>query len=512
MKLYYLSLFSLFVVIVLYFLSKTFFEKLFKIKKKGGFSLVPFGEKIGATGGLYLFLAPIIAMEWGWVPLILYILLGMVFLGYPLSFMSTLLPKRFDIKKLFEGRRNFKDVLTVGLFFFSLLLVISFIQYISDLLVKNPNLSTTFLLFVVLSFLFFFVIKNMKKDIIPMTVFFLVFVFYIMWIGKIFPMKLPFVVITEKFTWGIIITLLLLLFAFLNEEFLSRPFSYLSSYLYYFLIIGGVLGPFIGVRIQRHAFSFSSQNGGILIPMIFAVLTFGIFSGFDSLFSILFTGKATVGEEDTSKASLLPLSFMSLLALVSSFPAIIYAKTDAFLKGKNALDIFQDGMARFILFAGFSKEFGVVIVLFTMIIAMFSFMVYAIKLSGKFYEETTGRKGKTLMLVLIIIPFLTFFMPKESFGGIESLWNKFFLLNTTSNFMFASVFLSLLPLLFKENTFFIIGKVMNLISLGPLLYLFLRYLAISDMLSLTISVVFIMINIFSLIFIRREKTRGNEVS
>ncbi len=511
MKLYYLSLFSLVVVIVLYFLSKTFFEKMFKIKKEGGFSLVPFGEKIGATGGLYLFLAPIIAMEWGWVPLILYILIGMVLFGYPLSFMSTLLPKRFNITALFKERKNFKDVLTIGLFVFSLLLVVSFIQYISDLLVKNPNLSTTFLLFVVLSFLFFFVIKGMKKDIIPMTVFFLVFVFYIIWIGKIFPLKLPFVLITEKFTWGIIITLLLILFAFLNEDTLSRPFSYLSSYLYYFLIIGGVFGPFIGVRIQRHAFSFSSQNGGILIPMIFGVLTFGIFSGFDSLFSLLFTGKRTVGERDTSKASLLPISFLSLLAIVSSFPAIIYARTDAFLKGKDALQIFQDGMARFIHFAGFSKEFGETIVLFTMIIAMFSFMVYAVKLSGKFYEETSGRKGNFIMLLLILIPFITFFLPKESFGGIENMWNKFFLLNTTSNLMLGTVMLSLIPLLFKEDMFFMIGKVLNAISLAALIYLFIRYLAINDMLSLTISVVFIMINIFSLIFIRR-KTEKNAIS
>ena len=511
MKLYYLSLFSLVVVIVLYFLSKTFFEKMFKIKKEGGFSLVPFGEKIGATGGLYLFLAPIIAMEWGWVPLILYILIGMVLFGYPLSFMSTLLPKRFNITALFKERKNFKDVLTIGLFVFSLLLVVSFIQYISDLLVKNPNLSTTFLLFVVLSFLFFFVIKGMKKDIIPMTVFFLVFVFYIIWIGKIFPLKLPFVVITEKFTWGIIITLLLILFAFLNEDTLSRPFSYLSSYLYYFLIIGGVFGPFIGVRIQRHAFSFSSQNGGILIPMIFGVLTFGIFSGFDSLFSMLFTGKRTVGERDTSKASLLPISFLSLLAIVSSFPAIIYARTDAFLKGKDALQIFQDGMARFIHFAGFSKEFGETIVLFTMIIAMFSFMVYAVKLSGRFYEETSGRKGNFIMLLLILIPFITFFLPKESFGGIENIWNKFFLLNTTSNLMLGAVMLSLIPLLFKEDMFFMIGKVLNAISLATLVYLFVRYLAINDMLSLTISVVFIMINIFSLIFIRR-KTEKNAIS
>jgi len=511
MKLYYLSLFSLVVVIALYFLSKSFFEKRFKIKKEGGFSLVPFGEKIGATGGLYLFLAPIIAMEWGWVPLVLYILIGMILFGYPLSFMSTLLPKRFNINTLFKERKNFKNVLTIGLFIFSLLLVVSFIQYISDLLVKNPNLSTTFLLFVVLSFLFSFVIKGMKKDIIPMTVFFLVFVFYIIWIGKIFPLKLPFVVITEKFTWGIIITLMLILFAFLSEDILSRPFSYLSSYLYYLLIIGGVFGPLIGVRIQRHAFSFSSQNGRILIPTIFGILTFGIFSGFDSLFSILFTGKATVGERDTSKASLLPISFLSLLALVSSFPAIIYARTDAFLKGKNALQIFQDGMARFIHFAGFSKEFGETIVLFAIIIAMFSFMVYAVKLSGRFYEETSGRKGKFIMLLIILIPFITFFLSKESFGGIENMWNKFFLLNTTSNLMLGAIMLSLISLLFKEDIFFVIGKVLNVISLAAFVYLFIRYLAINDILSLTISVIFIIINIFSLIFIRK-KTEKNAIS
>jgi len=495
MKLYYLSIFITIFLFVLYFLTRFFFKKWFKVKKEGGFSLVPFGEKLGATGGLYLFLAPIVAMGWGYLPVIIYTIISLIFLGYPLSFFSTLLPKRFDIKELFNKYKNLKNILLIFLIIFSLILTISFIHYTAELLSQNLSTSTSFLFLIPLSLLFSLVLIRKREDIVPYTVFFIVLLFYIIFLGGFFPIRIPFTLITGKFTWGIILTALLFLFVFLNENYLSRPFSYLSSFLLFVLIFGGIFGPLIGVRIQRETLIPITQSG-FFLPTILGVLSFGIFSGFDSLFSIIFTGNEIKGEKDSLSVSLLTSTILSLIAIFSSFSLIIYAKTEGLIKNKDPLTLFQEGTAKFLKFAGITESYSKNFVLFITLVVMFSFMVYVIKTTKKYVEITSEKKNNLLPIILIIIPFVTFFLPKDTFGGITNLWLRLINVNTSMNFLLAGVLLSLVSIVFKQKLYINISKIINLIS--TVLFIYLIYFSISskNYLSLVLSIIFLIINIY----------------
>ena len=495
MKLYYLSIFLTIFLFVVYFLTRFFYKKWFKVKKEGGFSLLPFGEKLGATGGLYLFLAPIVAMGWGYLPVILYIIISLIFIGYPLSFFSTLLPKRFDVKEVFNKYKNLKNILLIFLILFSLILTISFIHYTADLLSQNLSTSTSFLFLIPLSLLFSLVIIKKKDDIVPYTVFFVVFLFYIIFLGGFFPIRIPFTIITGKFTWGIILTLLLFLFVFLNENYLSRPFSYLSSFLFFVLIFGGIFGPLIGVRIQREPLILNSQSG-FFIPTILGILSFGIFSGFESLFSILFTGEEIKGEKDALNTSLLTSTILSLIAIFSSFSLIIFAKSDGLIKNKDPLTLFQEGTAKFLKFAGITESYSKNFVLFITLLVMFSFMVYVIKLTKKYVEKVNEKRNNLISFILIIIPFLTFFLPKDTLGGITNLWLRLINLNTSINFMLAGILLSIVSLVFKQKLYINVSKIINLISI--ILFLYLTYFSVTtkNYMSLGLSIIFLLINFY----------------
>lgn len=495
MKLYYLSIFITIFLFVVYFLARFFYKKRFKVKKEGGFSLVPFGEKLGATGGLYLFLAPIVAMNWGYLPVIIYTIIALISIGYPLSFFSTLLPKRFDIKEFFNKYKNLKNILLMFLIIFSLTFVTSFIHYTADLLSQNLSTSTSFLFLIPLSLLFSIVIIKKKEDIVPYSVFFIVLLFYIIFLGDFLPIQIPFTIITGKFTWGIILTILLFLFVFLDENYLSRPFSYLSSFLLFVLMFGGIFGPLIGVRIQREPIILTSQYG-FFIPTLFGVLSFGIFSGFDTLFSILFTGREIKGERDSLNTSLLTSTILSLIAIFSSFSLIIYAKTDSLIKNKDPLTLFQEGTAKFLKFAGLSENYSKNFVLFITLVVMFSFMVYTIKLTKKYVEINSEKKNKLIPTLLILLPFITFFLPKDTLGGITNLWLRLINVNTSINFLLAGIILSLVSLTFKQKIYINISKIINFIS--TVLFIYLIYFSISskDFLSLILSIVFLIINIY----------------
>lgn len=495
MKLYYLSIFLTLFLFVLYFLTRFFYKNWFKVKKEGGFSLVPFGEKLGATGGLYLFLAPIVAMGWGYLPTILYIIIAMVFLGYPISFFSTLLPKRFDIKEILNRYKNLKNILLLFLILFSLIITISFIHYTADLLSQNLSTSTSFLFLIPLSLLFSLVLIKKKEEIVPYTVFFVVFLFYIIFLGGFFPIRIPFTIVTGKFTWGVILTILLFLFVFVDKNYLSRPFSYLSSFLFFVLIFGGIFGPLIGVRIQREHLILTNQYG-FFIPTIFGILSFGIFSGFDSIFSILFTGNEIKGEKDVLNTSLLTSTIFSLIAIFSSFSLIIYSKNDGLIKNKDPLTLFQEGFAKLLKFAGISESYSKNFVLFITLLVMFSFMVYSIKLSKKYYEKVNDKNNILMPILLIILPFLTFFLPKDTLGGITNLWLRFINLNTSINFLLAGILFSIISIIFKQRMYINVSKIINLIS--TILFLYLIYFSIStkDFVSFTLSIIFLLINLY----------------
>ncbi|MDI6860508.1 MAG: carbon starvation CstA family protein [Caldisericia bacterium] len=495
MKLYILSTFVFILVFVLYFLSKIFFEKNFKIKREAGESLIPFGEKLGAIGGIYLFLAPIVAMEWGYVPTILITLAMMIFLGYPLSFLSTLLGLRENLKEKLTNNKYFKNIILIFLIIFSLIISISFIHYTTELLGQNRGISTSFLLLIFLSFIFSYFLMKKKEEIIPYTIFFLVFLFYIIFLGGFYPFSLPFKVVTEKFTFGLIVIGLIILFVFLKDELLSKPFSYLSSYLLFVILFAGFFGPFIGLRIQREEFIFVSSRG-LMIPLIFGTLSFVVFSGFESLFSILYTSNEVKGEKSVSKVSLLPLSILSLTGIVSSFSLIIYAKTEPLIKGKDPLTLFQEGMAKFLRFAGLSESYSKNFVLFLTVVFMFSFIVYSLKSLKKCIGYIEFKRGNLIVPIIIILTFLTFFLPKDFLGGITNWWLRLINVNTSANFLLASIMLLFISFLLKLKEYIFISKILNILS--TLLFIYLIFINLKDFVSLFLSIIFLSISLSSL--------------
>lgn len=495
MKLYILSTLIFIIFFVLYFLSKIFFEKNFKIKKEAHESLIPFGVKLGAVGGLYLFLSPIVAMEWGYVPTILITLAMMLFLWYPLSFLSTLLGLRENLKEKIKVNKTLKNLILIFLFIFSLIILISFIHYTTEILGLNRGLSTSFLLFIILSFIFSYFLKNKKEDLIPYTIFFLVFLFYIIFLGGFYPFSLPFKVVTEKFTFGLILIVLILLFVFTKDDLLSKPFSYLSSFLIFLILFGGFFGPFIGLRIQREEFIFVSSRG-LMIPLIFGTLSFVAFSGFESLFSILFTSTEIKGEKGISKVSLLPLTILSLTGIVSSFSLIIYAKTEPLIRGKDPLTIFQDGIAKFLRFSGLSESYSKNFVLFLTVVFMFSFMVYSLKSIKKYSEHIEFKKGDSIVLLIVILTFITFFLPKDFLGGITNWWLKLINVNTSANFLLASIMLLFVSYIFKYKEYILISKILNVLS--TIIFIYLTFISTNDLIVLITSILFLLISIFSL--------------
>lgn len=213
-------------------------------------------------------------------------------------------------------------------------------------------------------------------------------------------------------------------------------------------------------------------------------------------FSILFTSESIKGERDISKTSLLPLTIFSLAGIVSSFSLIIYAKTESLIKGKDPLTLFQEGMAKYLRFAGLSESYSKNFVLFLTVVVMFSFMVYSLKTLKKYLNVIESKRANLIVLLIIFIVFLTFFIPKDVFGGITNWWLRLISVNTSMNFLLASIMLLFVSYVLKFKEYILISKILNILSI--IIFGYLLFINIKDVIPLLISIIFLLLSIFSL--------------
>ncbi|NLI56650.1 hypothetical protein GX420_06700, partial [bacterium] len=154
---------------------------------------------------------------------------------------------------------------------------------------------------------------------------------------------------------------------------------------------------------------------------------------------------------------------------------------------------------------GLSENYSKNFVLFITLVVMFSFMVYTIKLTKKYVEINSEKKNKLIPTLLILLPFITFFLPKDTLGGITNLWLRLINVNTSINFLLAGIILSLVSLTFKQKIYINISKIINFISIALFIYLIYFSISSKDFLSLIVSIIFLIINIYHIYHLIKTK-------
>ncbi len=274
--------------------------------------IVLFGHHFASIAGLGPILGPAIAVIWGWLPAVLWILFGSILIGgiHDLASLFVSLRNRGrsigDVTRSLVGRRA--HILFLVLIFFTLSLCMgTFVRVIATLFSDTfyPEAVIPVFTLILLAVMVGLLVYRRGVKLAPATLIALVLMFLSIWIG----LRSPVTGVATP-VWVYLLIAYAFVASVLPVWLLLQPRDYLNAYQ---LVIGMVLmyiGLFLGrPQISAPALNTSSTGLPSLFPFLFITIACGAISGFHSLVA---TG--TTSKQLSRETHAVPIGYGGMLA------------------------------------------------------------------------------------------------------------------------------------------------------------------------------------------------------
>jgi len=348
---------------------------------------VLFGYQFKSIAALGPITGPIIAVQWGWLPALIWVILGTFFIGWVQDYGAMIMGVRHEgdtmgalSYKLISPRA--RNILMIFLYFYLLLIMGAFGNAVGKVLMTSPKVPFGMIAVVLMGVLAGQMTYKWKADIILTTVVTVVLTFVGIWVST-----LPFISNIFSGLYGleaaggsptwflgntqaqVLGTLLVIIFCYLGSVLPIWSFAQPVNYVSFWIVSLGVLGGIVGLLIWRPgmgdfpAFTQFTTASGPLWPMLFITIACGAVSGWHSLVSSSGTARQLEKETDAlpvgGGAMFMEMAF-AVIAFLTATVAFggLQGYQDAGGAGA-ALGVFSKGLANFLGYIGIPNEFGV---------------------------------------------------------------------------------------------------------------------------------------------------------
>lgn len=330
-----------------------------------------FGHHFASIAGAGPIVGPVLAAQFGWVAVVLWVLLGCVFIGamhdMSVLFLSVRNQGR-SIGTIIESLMGYWGRVLFLLFcLITLVLVVAqFTFLVAGTFITEPAVGTASLLFILLASVFGYLVFRKGMNFHLATWIFVPLMFGCVYLGVLFPLNIQALFGCSREEARALWSLILLAYCFaasvLPVWILLQPRDYLNSYLLYAMIALGVLGIFVAApAIQLPAFTgwsvLNPKSGGTdpVVPMLFVTVACGACSGFHALVASGTTAKQIDNERHIRVVGYGGMLVEGLLALVALIAVAWMTQADysSALKTQGEVSLFARGLA------GFTEKLGI---------------------------------------------------------------------------------------------------------------------------------------------------------
>jgi carbon starvation protein len=366
--------------------------------------VVLLGHHFSSIAGAAPIVGPIIAgLAFGWLPVVLWIVLGTIFIGGVIDFSSLVASIRHNARSIAEIARQHVSPLAYRLMLaFIWLTLVYVLTVFADLtattFIDNGGVATSSLMFIVLAVLFGLALNRMKVPLLWASAVFVPLVFLAVWAGQKVPISasmIPEIVAGEpKKTWAVILLIYCFVASTTPVWILLQPRDYLSSFLLYASVLSGFLGIAIGgFTIQYPAFTtWNVPQIGTLFPILFITVACGACSGFHSIVASGTSSKQLNKETDAKAIGYGAMLLEGLVAVIALATVVMLPKGDQ-LTMKAPLTIYGTGIARFLSVLGISEKMGFSFGLLALSAFILTTLDTATRLGRYVFEELFNLKG-----------------------------------------------------------------------------------------------------------------------
>jgi len=376
--------------------------------------LILFGHHFSSIAGAGPIVGPIIAgLAFGWVPALLWVLLGSVFIGGVHDYAALMASLRHRARSIGEVCRQYLSrgsyhslliftwiAMVYVIIVFLDLTASSFAPAETELRQQGGAVATASMLYIGLALLFGLSVYRWKFSLPKGSLIFVPLVFVALWVGLKLPLTtdcVPALAGSAKNTWSVLLLIYCFAASVLPVWLLLQPRDYLSAYLLFASLAGGALGAVVSslggqATIQYPAFrGWSDAHLGLIYPSLFITVACGAVSGFHSM-----VASGTTSKQVDSERSALPVAYGAmltegLLAVVSLATVVVLAQKPA--AGRTPVDIFAEGVGRFVSVLGLSPSVGTTFGLLAVSTFLLTTLDTCTRLARFIFEELTGLRG-----------------------------------------------------------------------------------------------------------------------
>ena len=405
-----------------------------------------FSHQFSSIAGAGPVTGPILASVFGWVPVLLWLIIGGLFFGAVQDFGALYASVKNEGKSMgmiiekYIGKTG-RKLFMLFCWLFTLLVIAAFTDMVAgtfngvgldsaETAYANSAAASISMLFIVVAVIFGVIQKHVgKMDEWVKAVVAIALLVAMFAVG----MKLP--IYASKTAWIYIIMAYLFLASVLPMWLLMQPRDYMTTFMLLGMIIGAVVGVVVAhPQMQLNAFNGFNVNGSGLFPTLFVTIACGAVSGFHSLVSSGTSSKTVSNEKDMPMIGYGAMVVESLLGIVALVVVGAVAVGGTKPEG-TPFAIFSSGVA------GFLEKLGVPVQVATVFMTM---CVSALALTSLdsvarigrmsfqelFYGESTDPKQMTpAQRVLTNKYFATvitlFFGYLLTLGGYSNVWPLF---------------------------------------------------------------------------------------
>ncbi|MDR0624762.1 MAG: carbon starvation protein A [Treponema sp.] len=345
---------------------------------------VVFGHEFASIAGAGPINGPIQAAMFGWLPVLLWILIGGVFFGAVQDFAALYASVKNKGKTIgyiietYIGKTG-KRLFLLFVWLFSILVVAAFADIVAGTfggfnaegakVAANGSVATTSILFIAAAVALGFFIRKVKPSGIASGIVAVVLLTACISIGVLAP------VFVAKSVWLYIVFAYIFVASITPVWALLQPRDYLNS----FLLVAMIGAAFIGVVFSAPAinlpaftaFAIVGANGSVsyLFPILFVTVACGAVSGFHSL-----VASGTASKQIENERHMLPISFgamlveslLAVLALIAVGSLAVSGK----MPGGTPPQIFASAIAGFLTKLGLPEN--IIFTLITLSVSAFA--------------------------------------------------------------------------------------------------------------------------------------------
>jgi carbon starvation protein len=372
---------------------------------------------IAAAGPI---VGPIMAgLMFGWLPALIWILVGSIFIGGVHDFTSLVASIRHKARTIAEVVREHMSPLSYLLFLsFIWIALVYIIVAFTDVTaaafvgeateerggVSGGAIASSSIMYLVITMLFGLVMRFTKIPLWLSTTVFLVIVGAAIMGGKYVALD-----IDQTFdlsptqarkVWDVALLLYCLVAAVAPVWLLLQPRGHLGGFFLYFALGAGAIGLILGGGTAKYpAFrgwevTFAGQQQ-MIFPMLFITIACGACSGFHSLIASGTTSKQLRNETDAKVIGYGTMLLEAMVAIVSLCCVMMFAENARELvvnKDRSASMVYAEGIAKFLDVVGIPREVGLAFALMAFTTFVYDTLDVCTRLGRFIIQELTGMR------------------------------------------------------------------------------------------------------------------------